>query len=379
MRKLIVLTVGSLLLGAAPLSAAAPEPAAKTGHWRFTMNEPGPDLQKIGAARQQKLKKDLQEIVKVVTALPVMKTPRGFEARFWGTAAPRDRYDICRGKDCPPARATAVLALMIGRYENRDGKIKAAFNKPATMDISVNNLGHVFANLPVLYRGDDIILFPEPQAAGQRAGMPAFLNNGHAVAVLTNSDQPLWRPVTREQYLQAAVASVNRELRDPNANSSGDRRMLMVEEGKTWLDPAKEKNRVEQSRSLAHGLREAPEVLQLRLIQLQGELDALPAEQRGLPARVELRQGDTGIVPQLLPADSTAGTAVVTPNFAYFSRKLPADAVQLLTVQWKLDGGPLYDPGAAGIADNLSNKVLLDIYRNLDWQKLRNRIIRTAP
>jgi hypothetical protein len=269
--------------------------------------------------------------------------------------------------------------MMIGRYEEKNGKLRAAFNTPSTMDISVNNLGHVFAHLPVLYKDAAGYLLPEPVQAGDRAGMPAFLNNGHAVAVIADSSRPLWLPVSRERYLLAAIDTVARELKVPGSTVTGDGRPLLVDEGRSWFDAAGENVRTERSRSLGGAVLESAESLQSRLQKLQAELDAMPAEQRALPARFEFRAGETGQLPQLLPADSAGGIAVVTPNFDYFNRKLPPETVQLLTVQWKFDGNPLFDPENGTIADTLNNRVLLDIYKTMDWKKLQAKISRTAP
>ena len=358
--------------------------AEKTGNWRFSMGE-------SSGKGSQKLKGALLEIARTITATAVMNPPKGFEARFWGTVAPKDRFDICTGKKCPPSRSNAVLAIMIGRYESRGETVKAAFNTPSTMDISINNLGHVFSHLPVLYKDAEGILLPEPVRDGERAGFPAYLNNGHAIAVITSNDKPLWLPVSRERYQKAAIAAAMKNLEVPPVDRKKKRkkgavaatapssRRLFVEESRTWIDPVEEKIMIEKSRRVTDDVKETDEIIKEHIQKLQAELDAMTPEQRSLQARVDpATAADSDAIP-LLPPDSSSGTPVVTPNFRYFNPKLSADTPQLAVVQWKFDGDTQYDPGKSSISDTLNNRVMLDIYRNMDWQKLRARVTRTAP
>jgi len=381
----------ALLLVNAPCHAVEGEGeslADRTGKWTFTMNEPGADMKKLGAGRLKAIRENLQSLARQITALPAMSPPKGFEARFWGSASGRDRYDTCSGKKCPPSRPNGVLALMIGSYAETDGKVKAAFNKAATMDIGINNLGHVFSSLPVLYRDGDGFLLPEPQRAGERAGMPAYLNNGHVVAVLSRSSAPMWLPVTRERYLQAAIDDLARDLGLPveadtkvkkGKPADISRRYnkgnpLIKEEGRSWIDPASQQIWVEKSRSLGTDLKESADLLAGKMRTLQEELAALTPEQRLQQARIEMAPQPDGESYRLLPVDSSDGRAVVTPNFDFFNRKLPVDAVQLLTIQWKFDGGPVFDPEKPGISESLHNSRLMEIYKGLDWLKLAEKL-----
>ena len=347
------------------------------------------DSKGIGKENLGKLRNSLQEISRIITAAPVMNPPKGFEARFWGSATAKDRYDTCTGKKCPPSRPTANLAMMLGRYEESGGKVRAAFNTPATMDISLNNLGHIFAHLPVLSKDAEGYLLPEPQLEGERAGMRTYSNNGHAIAVMTAHDKSLWLPVSRERYLKAAIAATGAGTalkptkkgpeKQPTEISVISGKPIIIEESRTWIDLAEGKEIVEQSRSLTFRVQGAAAVLEERRQKLQAELDAMPAEQRALQAKVALVTTAAGELPSLLPHDSSSGVAVVTPDFSYFNPKLPAESIQLIVVQWKFDGNLRYDPEKSGIAETLNNRKLLEIYRTMDWQKLRAKVTRTAP
>jgi len=385
MRVLTCSFIATLLFTAVNLSAEEiPLLADKQGKWSFTMSD---DIKGVRKENLKKIRGSLEAIARIITASPVMNPPKGFEARFWGSASAKDRFDACSGKKCPPSRPTATLAMMLGRYEEKNGKVRAAFNTPSTMDISLNNLGHLFAHLPVLYKDAEGYLLPEPQLDGERAGMRTYANNGHAIAVLTRNSQPLWLPVSRERYLKAAIRATREALEASNQSNkkpftevsviSG--KPILTEESRTWIDPAEEKQWVEQSRSLTFGLNDSAEVLQQRLLKFQAELDAMPPEQRPLQAKVAIDITDTGELPSLLPLDNSTGVAVVTPDFSYFSPKLPAEAIQLLVVQWKFDGNPLYDPQKSGISGTLNNQKLLEIYATMDWQKLRAKLTRTEP
>jgi len=362
----------------------------KEGKWSFSMSEPGADLKSLNRDKLKKIKGSLQEISRIVTATPAMKPPKGFEVRFWGSISAKDRYDSCKGKNCPSSPPTSVLAMMIGRYEEKGGKIRAAFNTPSTMDISINNLGHVFANLPVLYRDSEGYLLPEPKQGEARAGMTSFLNNGRTVAVIASKNRPLWLPVSRERYLKAAIETAGKQIglsskpvKNVKKKKAADtetlvERHVFVEQGRTWIDPADEKEWVENSRGVTVGMKEDPEKVKERMLQLQNELDALTPEQRKAQARVDASTADSPQAP-LLPADSSDGVGVVTPNFAYFSRKLPGEAPQLITVQWKFSGNQIYDPEQSGISEHLNNQKMLEIYRDADWGSLIKKITQTAP
>jgi len=397
-RAPIAALLAALLLSTAPCHAAEGESLAdRTGKWTFTMNDPGPEMKKLGAARLKSVRGSLQEIVRQITALPVMSPPKGFEARFWGSANGRDRYDVCSGKKCPPSRPNGVLALMIGSYGESDGKVKAAFNRPATMDITVNNLGLVFSSLPVLNRDSEGFLLPEPQRDGERQGIPVYKNSGRVVAALTRSNTPLWLPVSRERYLQAAIAKLGKDLGQPVASEISEKKAkkgnkgkkgeepgetapvkrgmpIIIEEGRSWVDPATQQEWVEKSRTLSSDMTKPLEIMREQQRKLQEELATLTPEQRQQQARVDISSLSSGEIPSLLPPDSSSGVAVVTPNFDFFDRKLPLDAVQLVTIQWKFDGEPVFDPEQPGISENLHNKKLLEIYRGIDWKKLAEKL-----
>jgi len=388
-RRIISALFAMLLFCAAEGFAAGGENLAeKVGKWTFSMNEPGPDVKKLSSNRLKNIRGNLQEIARLITAAPAMSPPKGFEARFWGSISGRDRYHVCSGKSCPPSRPTAVLALMLGRYEENDGRTRAAFNKPATMDIAVNNLGLVFSHLPVLYQDGDGYLFPEPRRDGERLGFPAYLNNGHAVTVLSRSSVPLWLPVSRERYLQAAIDALGKELGIPAVEVKPASKKakvdetpvpkgnpIILEEGKSWVDPATEKERLERSRSLTDEIKLSADELTEKRERLLAELAALPPEQRLLPARIAAAGPAAGGKPALLPPESSDGVAVVTPNFDFFNRKLPPDAPQLITIQWKFAGTPpAFDPETKGIAENLNNLKLLELYRSVEWQKLSGKL-----
>ena len=118
MRTLCCYLLGALLFAASNVYAGAGEVSPlseKVGKWSFSMNEPGADLKTLNKEKLKKIKALLQEISRTVTSTPAMKPPKGFEARFWGTVTAKDRYDACKGKNCPPSHPTSSLAMMIGR------------------------------------------------------------------------------------------------------------------------------------------------------------------------------------------------------------------------------------------------------------------------
>lgn len=365
--------LATMLLASTPgFAEEPPGPAEKKGKWTFSMNEPGPEMKKFGDRGMKSVRATLQEIARYITSSPAFTPPKGFEARFWGSASGKDRFDYCEGKSCPPRRPGGVLALLIGGYEETGGKVKAAFNRAATMDIGVNDLGQIFSHLPILYRDEAGVLLPEPRREGERRGVPVFVNNGHAVAFLTRNTAPMWQPVSRERYLQAAIAAITAKLASTDVQSGMP---VLVEEGRSRLAPAGDKELIERSRSISGELRESAEVLGERLVELREELASLTPEQKSQQARVESTTPADGEDPELLPVESRDGVGVVTPDFAFFNSKLPAEAVQLVTIQWKFHGKPVFDPDKGETADsNLQNGKLMEIYRSVDWPGLANRV-----
>jgi hypothetical protein len=366
----------------------------KEGKWSFSMSEPGADLKNVNKEKLRKIKGSLQEISRIVTSTPAMNPPKGFEARFWGAISAKDRYDSCTGKNCSSSPPAAVLAMMIGQYEEKNGKVRAAFNNPSTMDISINNLGQVFANLPVLYRDSEGYMLPEPKQGESRSEMSSFLNNGRTVAVIASKKRPLWLPVSRERYLKAAIETVGKQIgisekpvkkvkkkkADKKAAETEPlvERHIFVDQGRTWIDPADEKEWVENSRSVTTGMMEEPEKVKERMQLLQKALDDLTPDERKMQARIDASSADSPQAP-LLPTGRSDGIGVVTPNFAYFSKKLPAETPQIITVQWKFSGNQIYDPEQSGISEHLSNQKMLEIYRDVDWGSLVKRITQTVP
>jgi hypothetical protein len=126
-------------------------------------------------------------------------------------------------------------------------------------------------------------------------------------------------------------------------------------------------------------VKETDAVIMEKIQKLRAELDAMPPEQRSMQARIDEAAIIDNEPAPLLPPDSSAGVPVVTPNFRYFNTKLPLETPQLAVIQWKFDGDTQYDPEKSGISETLNNRVLLDIYKNMEWQKLRAKVTRTAP
>ncbi len=365
--------LAAMLLASTPGFAEEPPGLAeKKGKWTFSMNEPGPEMKKFGDRGMKSVRATLQEIAKYITTSPTFTPPKGFEARFWGSASGKNRFDSCSGKQCPGERPGGALALLIGSYEESAGKVKAAFNRAATMDIGVNDLGQIFSHLPLLYRDEAGVLLPEPRRDGERRGMPVFVNNGHAVAFLTRNTAPMWQPVSRERFLQAAIAATSARLASTDEQSGMP---VLVEEGRSSLAPTGDRELIERSRSISGELRESAELLGVRLGKLKEELASLTPEQKSQQARIESTAPPEGGTPALLPVESKDGVGVVTPDFAFFNSKLPAEAVQLVTIQWKFHGKPVFDPDKGETADNnLQNGKLLEIYRGVDWPGMANRV-----
>jgi len=365
--------LAAMLLASTPGFAEEPPGLAeKKGKWTFSMNEPGPEMKKFGDRGMKSVRATLQEIAKYITTSPTFTPPKGFEARFWGSASGKNRFDSCSGKQCPGERPGGALALLIGSYEESAGKVKAAFNRAATMDIGVNDLGQIFSHLPLLYRDEAGVLLPEPRRDGERRGMPVFVNNGHAVAFLTRNTAPMWQPVSRERFLRAAIAATSARLASTDEQSGMP---VLVEEGRSSLAPTGDRELIERSRSISGELRESAELLGVRLGKLKEELASLTPEQKSQQARIESTAPPEGGTPALLPVESKDGVGVVTPDFAFFNSKLPAEAVQLVTIQWKFHGKPVFDPDKGETADNnLQNGKLLEIYRGVDWPGMANRV-----
>ena len=214
-----------------------------------------------------------------------------------------------------------------------------------------------------------------PKEWGHVGGVTLYLNQrdrDELYIFVTKGSRPLWIPVTREQYLSAAI----RKLETDEAKGGPDERLaeLAAEEkrvienmgsspeGRETLNSIKqeraglmeEKARIEKDRK-EHG---DPVIDPLR-----SQLQALSPAERASQAWVD-RPSEP-----LVPAGT--GRPLVAFNPDYFDRSRPRSDIQLIVVGLNFGGQKLDDiPPPFEYATDLSRARLWEFVREVDWQQV---------
>jgi hypothetical protein len=209
-------------------------------------------------------------------------------------------------------------------------------NKPFPIDASAWQI-EVFINQPG--RGLDIMgtsgpaiqlkILHEPKPAGQLHGFPVYRNlNNTEFIILSSTGKPSWIPVTREEYVQSLIRSIEKDL----AENGG---------------------------------------FDLTARQLKGHQDALARmtlQERNAQARYE---GSEDIfAPPLAPFGSNSGNPMVKVNPDWYDPARPRADFQLILVRFNACGD--LDPDHPAISE-YGNAVGLRLWETLhtsDWKAI---------
>lgn len=267
-------------------------------------------------------KANLERLRNLLFKQPVFTTPHGVEIK--GYFRPNDEQPKSKKVPVP---GFGYLRFHFYFADHKTGKpvhiccttdeIFAAINDP---DQGFESFGG---------RGFATKVFYEPTKVGEMAGFPIYrLNSGSEVIVLSRSATPPWIPVTREEFVNASLA--------------------------TWQKQAADSPPVDTiTPQIVHAHKEA--------------LKTMPAEERRMQAR-ELSWDP--FQPNLAPPGSTDGRPLIRVNPAWFDPKLPRSAFQLIILRFDFGDSLNHDnPGPTEHGDITPYRVWQALH-NSDWQEI---------
>jgi hypothetical protein len=166
-------------------------------------------------------------------------------------------------------------------------------------------------------------VFERPRAAGTWKGYDLYVREqnlaGDGMVVVVRKGMLPYRPVTRKQYLEYMIASVERIFDD-----------MVAAEKQALKDPNLSAFRAEAEQRLADLLKLRNE----RAVRYRAELKQHAADKTlDVPAIVE------GEGPDTFSTEEKGGKALVTVNPDYFRKDLPAYVPQVIVVHWQLQEG----------------------------------------
>lgn len=215
-------------------------------------------------------------------------------------------------------------------FYHRDPKTGKPIRICCTTDeiyVSINDPGKGFT--PYTEFKFQTPAFYEPKQTGNVAGYPVYrMEGGDEMLLLNRSRVPMWIPVTREEYVTAALAY--------------------------WEKLAAE-NPPEDTIT--------PQIVSRH----RAALAAMSPEERKMQART---QRWDAFEPSLAPVGSDEGQALVRVNPAWYDPKLPRSAFQLITLRFSYSGTMNPDtPGPTQHGDIAPYRVWQALHTS-DWQEI---------
>lgn len=313
------------------------------------------------------------------TAAP-LNPPHGFLVAPGGA--------LCDDHSCPSgAPATAHLTVLLHPFlrDVRTGAISQAGLKYDGMSIDV-----ALNQIRVDWRPYDIEnqLFVEPAITGRVAGYPVF---EHRYLVVTKNPRPIYIPLSQGEYISGFIARERTLLGDTRstiAKGSALEQWLANRKAATEgfmqgnaivarTDPAKarqqreefERGMDETERSLRAqdganrgALTGAAADASSRIQALDAELAGLSPSERAAPAYLPTGRNSTTRASGLSARPDGANTQMlIRPNPAFFDRKLPRTAIQVITID--LGGMRDDDPRDASDSTRVAARNALDYAR----------------
>ena len=338
------------LLSAIALPSPAQEPnpfGGVPGKYTFRLEADSFAAYRLDPASRDAALSTLRQIDDLLHAAPVMNPPRGFDASSLGRAL--TGTDVCPRENCSASPVASQVWLLLSYF------VADESGRPVTgpeLNVSLN----VYANSPgasVSHRhqldfegASDIngrTMYFEPKQTRTIGGFPMFDDD---VVVIARNHRPLWLPVSRDNFLRAALRDTRKAIADTGMPSS----------------------------DLAQGLR-------ARLDALQAESNALSpselASQAWLGDSASAGTTEAAINSGLAPAGAPDARPLVIVNPEFLDRSLPRSAVQILAV--RLNWGTYLDQQTRAIdtvsaGDHVSVLRLRQLIGQLDWKKLASLV-----
>jgi hypothetical protein len=305
----------------------------------------------LPAAQQQALIAKINKIREALRATPALADLRGYD---WETYA-----SIKTGLDASAPVVGVVGYIAFAYFKNpKTGALERSIEGPP-LQIHLNDPEVLLPN--GLYSVDQDARYTlEPKQIGELDGFPVY--DGHFV-VMTKSHQPLFVPVTQEQYLTTRIDQARKELQqmnkkfkdvpeDPHVQQREiDSRMAAIRQSRAdneqrWSQMGRWPGRVAAERAKYDAkekqwLAEVEELktstprqrftrnFQERLNALEQELSNLTSDQKALTAW-HPRNPNKNRASGLAALGSEDGTRIVTLNPQLFDRTKPRSTIQVL-------------------------------------------------
>lgn len=292
-------------------------------------------------------KTEIEKICSIISAWKGISPPKGFEALFSGISS--------------------SFELTFAAYIKEDGQ-KMTLSGPS-ITFSINNLADVFGMSVV----DGIYI--KPVENGYFHGFPKFSASRYETVVLTKLDDPLFVPVTREEYLKAMIARALKEY--PESEKLTDTKVSKeIEEMERVYRQLLEVDKA-AAEEVKKGIEEMKKELKNMVTKdedyypalLKKELDKMDEQERRLPAYYSLSAIDDKIsVSGLVRVnDNKNADTLVKVNPALVNILGQTKSTRLLTIHFQ------QEPGEKGF--RLADSKIRELMNNeLIWRKIYESI-----
>lgn len=154
----------------------------------------------------------LQRLLDAVLDQPHLKPPHGTDLQGW---LRQWEAPACAGRR--PCRGVPVLGQGVLRYHyllKVDGAPQPIIETSIAMDLAVNDMDAVFSHDVVSQDSDGRPFYAQPQPWGHLDGVPVYTHFGRGTMslVFARGGRALWRPVSNEQVLRAAIKRLQTEV-----------------------------------------------------------------------------------------------------------------------------------------------------------------------
>ena len=292
-------------------------------------------------------KTEIEKICSIISAWKGISPPKGFEALFSGISS--------------------SFELTFAAYIKEDGQ-KMTLSGPS-ITFSINNPSDVFGMSVV----DGIYI--KPVENGYFHGFPKFSASRYETVVLTKLDDPLFVPVTREEYLKAMIARALKEY--PESEKLTDTKVSKeIEEMERVYRQLLEVDKA-AAEEVKKGIEEMKKELKNMVTKdedyypalLKKELDKMDEQERRLPAYYSLSAIDDKIsVSGLVRVnDNKNADTLVKVNPSLVNILGQTKSTRLLTIHFQ------QEPGEKGF--RLADSKIRELMNNeLIWRKIYESI-----
>jgi hypothetical protein len=355
------------------------------------LDEPGtwmPTVVKIEGVREiaSSWERQLREIEALIKAAPVFKDIRGYYPRIILEAAPPAGG---RGPWLGHVAVEPWWWVSIERSPGGEPVVKRRWidNGPGGLWMNVNSRGDLSHWAWWEDKEGRFCLLPEQPR--EIAGFPV---TGDRLFITAAGRPPLWDPLPLERALRWVIGDLRRQAKADQDGLAASRRAYEQFVSPAGLEKrhreieaaaasqkkpenqaierrqaeAKDRRREQDLRDAASPKAGSPEAATgERLAALEARLAGLAAADRAQPAWLRTEPNVRGAAGELVPPDTRGARPLVVPS-PFFDPKLPADALQLVTVTFR----DFEDRVKAGAREPQS-RVPLAVAEQTDWRAVQ--------